>query len=674
MLKKHPTLPAALLAAGVFLSVLALLFSAWLPSIWTVLLAVGATAVAFYAGRFFLCGVLLGIIAVGLNAVTPAKQGFTDCEFNAKLLRPNYSNRYLGQEVRLFADNITCGQAVLPAQTVQYWDNRREFTDLIGLRLSVRANLQPVRSRLNLYQFDYEKYLLSEGVRFRVKKLHISEKQLETDWLLSARHFVAKALTDNLSKPNAAILLALLSGNRTALSPEQKTTMQATGTSHLLAISGLHLALVGGVVWLLFQWLWALSWRLSDVISPRQAGAIAALFAITFYAVFTGFDVPVKRAWVMFSLLILSWLLVRGVSGSSLLLAATAVLFVSPYAAVSVGFYFSFIATFVVLWAARLPYAPLTQVLIMQAVINLTLLPITWATFGIVSLSAFFVNILVIPWLGLWVLPWAIAAVVVQAVSPTLAAPLWSLLEATTGMLWQTIDFAERLNLTFYPAFRPELLAVTIAVCGVIAALISGKKWLFASVFAVFIPLSPVTKPRIVVADSGYTSVLIHNDKQAILINPGRRYRQHNAAKKWRRYLHQHRLELAAVVLESDSLTRISATRWMLDEFPNAKVITATPIHLPFDAQYCRGMAIAHIELHAKRSDSCMLSLTFFGKELSLFNVIEDNAVSKKSELIWQGTKLDAQTHGAVILQHHDGQFSVRHLRNKQRLWRMKIP
>lgn len=670
-LKNHPSTPTTLLAMGLFLSVLALLFGAWSPPFWAVLLSVIGSVLALFFGRFAICGALLGIVAVGINADPPYPKAFKNCQFEAQLLRPNYSSRYLGQEIRLRATHITCQQATLPAQTLQYWDNKRVFSQHIGQRLTLAADLRPVRTRLNPYQFDYEKHLLSEGVRLRVKNPRIINSTVESNWLIKARHYTANTLQTQLTKAHAAIILALVSGNRSALSAEQKSTMQATGTSHLLAISGLHLALVGGVVWVLFQWLWALSWRLSQHLSPRQAGAIAALLAITFYAVFTGFDVPVKRAWVMFTLLIISWLLLRGISNSSLLLAACAVIFISPYAVVSVGFYFSFIATFVVLWSARLPYSPLVQVLIMQAAINFALLPITWATFGMVSVSAFFVNLLVIPWLGLWVLPWAISALLLSSISPILTSPLWTVIDITTGMLWQTITFAQDLALTFYPTTRPELLSVIVAVTCLLSALLSRIKWLLAGALVVFLPLSLPNKPAIIVADSRYTSALVHNGKQAILLNPGRRYRQHNAAEKWRRYLQQQRLTLAAIVLENDKLTRISATRWLLDAFPKAKVITLQDFPLPYPAQYCQGIKLANLQLQAYQDSGCELSLTWFGESFSLLQASENNAITTKSQLIWQGKTFIAQQLGAITLQYNDSTFSLQFLRNSARLWRV---
>ncbi len=669
----RPALPAFALTASLFVSILCLLFSAYLPTPAVVWLASGVAIVGFLWGRFCLVGLALGVVAVGCFAAVPYDKTFSHCQFSAHLVRPNYSQRAVNKTVYLQAEHILCDQGQLPAQTLSYWDDKRQLQPLIGQRLQLRATLSPVRARLNPQAFDYEKYLLAKGIRLRAKKISLLSRTPETQRLLNARQHVANNLFSHLSHDNASLLLALLTGNRSAMSPEQKASLQATGTSHLLAISGLHLALVGGVVWLLGQWLWGASWWLSARLTPRHAGAILALLAITAYALFTGFDIPVKRAWLMFSLLLLSWLLGRGISLNSLLLSASAVMFFSPYAVVSVGFYFSFIATFVVLWSARLPYRPLIQVLIMQALINLVLAPITWGIFGVLPLSALFINLLVIPWLGVWVLPWSIVACLLEPLSSTLAAPIWNLLEHTTNMMWQTIVFAEQLGWTLYPSWQPSLIAMILAVGASILALLLRRKVLLLGTLAVFLPpLSPHPPPALIVADRAYTTALIHNGDTAILVNAGRRYRQINDAALWYRYLQQHGLQLGAIVLENDKLTRISATQWLLDAFPDAKVITLRRFPLPYANDYCRAIAFPHLALNVQqRGKRCQAELQWFEKSIALFPQSPTaNTLGAKSTLTWQGKAYQARQLGALILQHRGQGVHVDALRWHQRLWR----
>ncbi len=680
--------PLATLAAGIFTSLLLLIFLAFQPSFFGVALAGFVALIAFPLQRFFIVGIALGMIAIGINTSPPYQQTFNHCQYQATISQANYSKSLQGKEVRLLAENIHCEGKKLPNQTLQFWDNQQQLKFLTTQRMTVQSELIPIHASLNPYSFDYEKFLISEGIRLQAKKLSIINKQAHNRPILQLRNAFSSTITQYLSRDNAAIILALVTGNRTALSQQQKHTLQQTGSSHILAISGLHLALVGGLAWLIGQWLWALSWRLSDKVMPIQAGAVFAFIIISLYALLTGFDLPVKRAWVMFSLLIFAWLWLKSISTNTLLIAAIVVLLTSPYSVISVGFYFSFIATFIVLWCSQLTYPPLIKVLIMQGIINLTLLPITWFVFSSIPLSSFGVNLLIIPWLGLWVLPWAIAACVLTLFSPTLAQPLWSMVDFSTSALWQSIQFFDELHWSISPTFNPSLIAVIIAVSGLIAALITGKKYLLLAFLCIFLPIRLPTNPAFVVADSRVTSALIHNGKTAIIINPGRRYRQINKAKKWQRYLQQHGISLAAIVLYDGKISHISATSWLLKQHPKAKVITLKPLFLPYNNKYCQSLALKQLTLTTQTQDkNCRATLSWFGQSIDLFpNDISENhhtALLNQSQLIWQGKNYNSKKLGAVtvILDNPDDsqtktekpKFSVHYERQKRRLWRKAI-
>ncbi|MGY0399796.1 MAG: ComEC/Rec2 family competence protein, partial [Ostreibacterium sp.] len=451
----HQIPPAFWLFIGLLASLLSLFFTAYTPSFFLIISAAFIALLSFLLQRFFICGLLLGTITIGINTSLPYSQNFTNCQYLVHISHDNYATQNKRKAVRFYASNISCDKQDLPSQSIQYWDNRHQLINYHNQSLTINSQLKPIHARLNINSFDYEKYLITHGVRLVATKLTIINSQPENHPIFWLRNTFADAITKHLSPTNAAIILALVIGNRSALTAEQKSIMKKTGTSHILAISGLHLALVGGLAWLFGQWLWALSWRLSSRIIPIQAGAIVAFIIITIYALLTGFNIPVKRAWVMFSLLIFSWLWLKSFSTNHLLIAAIAVMLVEPYSVISIGFYFSFIATFIVLWCARLPYLPLINIFILQGLINLTLLPIIWWGFDIIPLSAFFVNLLIIPWLGIWILPWAIAACLLSLISIPLAHPMWIMVDFTTTLMWQVITFFSTLPLAFSPHFHP---------------------------------------------------------------------------------------------------------------------------------------------------------------------------------------------------------------------------
>ena len=136
-------------------------------------------------------------------------------------------------------------------------------------------------------------------------------------------------------QPIAGVLKCVLLGDRGAVTDEQNTSFQRTGTVHFLAVSGLHIALVALSVSLIL--------RLAKV-SPRVV-AISAIAVVGLYAVMAGFRPSVVRAGVMIGVLYLAILLLRRRDFfNSLALAALVILAVAPGELFSAGFQLSFAA------------------------------------------------------------------------------------------------------------------------------------------------------------------------------------------------------------------------------------------------------------------------------------------------------------------------------------------
>ncbi len=98
--------------------------------------------------------------------------------------------------------------------------------------------------------------------------------------------------------PGGALLAALGLGEAEALDPRVRDAMERLGLSHLVAVSGLHLALVAALVFGLAGRAIRLG-GLASLLDPVPFQASAALGAALLYAVLSGLGVPVRRAWVL---------------------------------------------------------------------------------------------------------------------------------------------------------------------------------------------------------------------------------------------------------------------------------------------------------------------------------------------------------------------------------------
>ncbi|WP_417481843.1 ComEC/Rec2 family competence protein, partial [Maricaulis sp.] len=169
-----------------------------------------------------------------------------------------------------------------------------------------------------------------------------------------------------MSGRNGAMAAALLTGDRSGLTPEVSETLRAAGLGHVLAISGMHMALFAGGVFLILRFglaaitPWA---RRFDAAGPA---AIGALLAGAGYFLLSGGAIPTQRAFLM-TAAVLTGLLVgrRALSLHTLALAMIFVLALQPEAVRAAGFQMSFAAVAALIACAdlwhrrRRPAAPL---------------------------------------------------------------------------------------------------------------------------------------------------------------------------------------------------------------------------------------------------------------------------------------------------------------------------
>ncbi|MFM0177026.1 DNA internalization-related competence protein ComEC/Rec2 [Paraburkholderia aspalathi] len=172
-------------------------------------------------------------------------------------------------------------------------------------------------------------------------------------WRAALRARIGTVLAD---APHRGIVVALAIGAQDEVSAADWLLMRGTGTSHLVAISGLHIGFVAGLA----AWLAGALWRRSGFIGrnwplllPAQIVAVAggALFA-GLHAALAGFNVPAQRALWMAGVVALAFISGRNVARSVVLAWALGlVLLIDPWAVVSAGFWLSFCAVAAILFA-----------------------------------------------------------------------------------------------------------------------------------------------------------------------------------------------------------------------------------------------------------------------------------------------------------------------------------
>ena len=159
------------------------------------------------------------------------------------------------------------------------------------------------------------------------------------------RATVAGRVTAVIPGEAGGLAVALITGLRGGLNDEVRDNMRAAGLAHLLAISGLHMALVTGVLFFGLRALLALSPRLALKYPIKKIAAVAAWAGAIFYLQLSGAGISTQRAFIMVSIVLLAVLLDRqAISLRLVALAALVVLVFSPEAILSASFQMSFAA------------------------------------------------------------------------------------------------------------------------------------------------------------------------------------------------------------------------------------------------------------------------------------------------------------------------------------------
>jgi len=162
----------------------------------------------------------------------------------------------------------------------------------------------------------------------------------------AARYALAQRIVARLGERTGGIAAAMTTGHETWIGREDLDAMRDSGLAHILSISGLHMAIVGGFVFFAVRlgvaaWPW-----LALRVSGKKVAAVAGLIAVGTYLVVSGAPPPAERSAITASIAFVAILLDRqAVTMHALAVAAFAVLLLQPEAIVTPGFQMSFAAT-----------------------------------------------------------------------------------------------------------------------------------------------------------------------------------------------------------------------------------------------------------------------------------------------------------------------------------------
>lgn len=262
----------------------------------------------------------------------------------------------------------------------------------------------PNKSR-NPGQFDYRDYLLSKGISHQMMMSSLDDLSCKGSSplhiLYSMREDIMNYITLKLSDETGAWFNALVLGNDSNISENTIELFQRWSISHLLAISGLHVGLITGLIYFILVKL--------NIVTKEKAQWLMIIF-LPMYAFLAGGEPSVWRASSMFLLLMIFNKIKLKFSVTDILsIAFLVLLFFDKYMIYHIGFQLSFIVTFGLILSRRLianTESDFFRVLQISFIAQMMILPLQINYFSTFQPLSILLNTFVVPYFSLFVMPY----------------------------------------------------------------------------------------------------------------------------------------------------------------------------------------------------------------------------------------------------------------------------
>lgn len=241
-----------------------------------------------------------------------------------------------------------------------------------------------------------------------------------------ARRALSLMVLDRLPPEQAPMTAALLSGSQAGIDRAVMDAMRASGLSHLLSISGIHVSMIALLIYLPLRFLLALSPFLALRLPIKKIAAVSAMIGTTFYTLLVGTDAPTVRSAIMTGLVMFAIVVDRKAMSLRLVaLAALLIMLMTPSAAIGPSFQMSFAAVMamVAAYEKRIDAAlregvsfdlpswlrgtgrHCKDIVVTSLLATAATTPFTLFHFQVFSIYGVVANMIAIPLTSLWIMP-----------------------------------------------------------------------------------------------------------------------------------------------------------------------------------------------------------------------------------------------------------------------------
>lgn len=288
--------------------------------------------------------------------------------------------------------------------------------------------------------FNYKEYLTTKGIHYTCNIDEVDLIDRDISPLYKLKDFIIKRIDTYRAKD---YLMTMIVGDKSYMDEETMDNYRKNGVTHLFAISGMHIGLFTGAVLLLLK---------KAHIKEKKAYVIAVLF-IWIYAFLTSYSASVLRAGLFFTFLSLFKILEVRIESIYVLLLTGVTLIFSNYLLIrDIGFIYSFVTTFGLLY--------FKNVIIEHPIIGTSMtammmsLPITIENFYGFNLASIFLNVIFVPFVSIIVYPLCLITFIIRSFEPFLLMAI--------DILERFSSFGVSIDVLSFKIPKPGLLVIVI--------------------------------------------------------------------------------------------------------------------------------------------------------------------------------------------------------------------
>lgn len=411
-----------------------------------------------------------------------------------------------------------------------------------GSRWRLQVRLKQPHGYYNPGGYDYEAYLYREGIR----ATGYVRRSAGNQYLGTGGGWSIQPLRQHLRDGLEAVLggarlpgmvKALALGDRSAISGPQWEILRRTGTSHLIAISGLHVGFAAGIGALLGLGFGRAATLVKPSVAAPRVAAFGGLGAALLYAALSGFGVPAQRAFVMVAVFLVGSLCGRRVwNVRGLCLALGVVLVMNPASVHDPGFWLSFSAVAVILaWLsareADSRHGKVVEAAGLQCLLSLALVPVVAAFFDMASVVSAPANLVAVPVVMFGIVPLCLAGIALLGAG--LEAPAGLCLRLADGILTVLWSLLSRLAEPRYASIALQLevwqgLALLAGIIWLLAVRTRARLWGLTCALVLLAPAPSSPAPgefRMTVLDVGQgLAAVVETANRTLVYDTGPRY------------------------------------------------------------------------------------------------------------------------------------------------------